>query len=764
MKKLSLYVPVYSLTLLLSASLLFSVQPMFSKMILPLLGGTPQVWNTAMLFFQVMLLGGYAYAHGTTKFLSVRMQAIVHLILLAVFIAVLPFGIPDGWLPPVVRDPTIWQLSVMAITVGGPFFVLAGSAPMLSRWFSGTDHPDADNPYFLYGASNFGSMSALLAYPTIIEPMLDLNEQAHTWMIGYLALIAFVAFSALLAWTSIAKNNIANDRTFDVPVTWSQRMQWLILAFIPSSLMLGVTTFITMDIAAVPLLWIVPLALYVGTFIIVFARKRYLSRDLILTTQAVLVIALLFQMITKFDPQNTGLLVMLHLSLFFFCAFACHTELADSKPGARKLTEFYLIMSLGGALGGFFNAIIAPVYFVIPLEYALAIAASLFMRHSAVGTQNLGNSLRNFRLMFNARGVDAIFSTPFILGFIIIFATAAAFTMNNTFIPWASAAVICAGLMFLMDRRWAFALLVTFVLFFYPPGYESGGFVFRDVILQDRNFFGVMKVVDTKADERMLMHGRTNHGAQALDPALRLTPLSYYSKHSPINDAFRYLDKGDGKQNVAVIGLGVGVTACFQKQGRHFDFFEIDPDITAIAENKELFTFLSDCGSPYNVILGDGRLTLQKQPDHSYDLILLDAFSSDNIPAHLLTIEAIRLYRQKLKPDGILIFNISNNYLDIEPILAVAAKELQVPGLANVTLGGKIADTNLTYYPAHFFSFSDNKNYISYLKDQGWTPGVERGGVKLWTDKFSNILGVFENQSGMRRFKERKDAGGETPD
>ncbi len=756
MQKLSLYVPVYSLTLLLSATLLFSVQPMFSKMILPLLGGTPQVWNTAMLFFQVMLLGGYAYAHGTTKYMSVRVQAITHIVLLSIFVSVLPIMIPPDTMPPVDRDPTLWQLTLMAMTVGGPFFVLGGSAPMLQRWFFSTHHPDAENPYFLYGASNLGSMTALLAYPTIIEPLLNLSGQAHAWEIGYIALIVLMAVSAWLAWPTGGAQTIAQDNSPDEHITWGRRALWLVLSFIPSSLMLGVTTFITTDIAAVPLLWILPLALYVATFIIVFARKPIIDRKFATMAQGFLLIALMMKMIAHYDAQNTGMIIILHLSLFFFSAMVCHTELALSRPSARRLTEFYLIMSLGGALGGVFNAIIAPVYFVIPLEYAMALPAVALMRYSATGEQNLKKTLAAFASLYSQRGLDILFTKQFLLSFPIIFATITAFSLNSIVMQYTAACVVGIGLLALIEKRWLFGILTAFILFLFPPGYEWGNFLFKDVLYRDRNFFGVMKVVDTKFGERILLHGTTNHGAQALDPKLHLTPLSYYSPKSPLNAAFSFKNLSRGNQEVAVVGLGIGVTACNSKPGRHFDFFEIDPEIAAIAQDKELFTFLSDCGSPYDIILGDGRLTIQKQPDHHYDIIFIDVFSSDNIPVHVLTKEAIATYMQKLKPDGVLIFNISNNYLDIEPVLTKISKDLKVPGYAHVTTGGTIEGTEIMYYAAHGFSMSNNQSYIKYLEKQGWTEGRERTGVKLWTDQFSNVFSVFENRIGGDRFHEAK--------
>lgn len=731
--KLHLYVPVYAATLLLSAALLFSVQPMFSKMILPLLGGTPQVWNTAMLFFQMSLLAGYAYAHGTTRLLGIRLQALVHLALLVLFAFVLPVAIPEGWTPPVNEDPALWQLSLMAVTVGGPFFVLSGSAPILQRWFTGTDHPDAGNPYFLYGASNLGSMTALLAYPVLFEPLMTLNEQSELWTYGYGLLTTLTVLCAILVWVTserqVAQRIPANDET----ITWARRGQWLLLAFIPSSLMLGVTTYITTDVASVPLLWIIPLALYVSTFIIVFSRQAIISKSNVTMILGYLVIILLAQMLL-FSPRSL-FLIPFHMILFFFAALACHMELADSRPHARHLTEFYLIMSLGGALGGVFNALIAPNVFIIPLEYPLALGAATAMRYASKKAEKPD-------ILYIGIAISAIV-------FVVI-----AFNVPFEEIKMLMAFLLVAALALVIDKRWLFAVPVTVALLLYPPGHVWGRFHFTNIIHQDRNFFGVLKVTDTKHNQRILLHGTTNHGTQALIEEYKMTPLSYYYESGSIGETFKALDKKPGPQKVAVLGLGVGVTACFSRQGRHFDFFEIDPQIIEIAQNPEYFTFLSDCGSPYTIIQGDARLTIAGQPDDHYDFILADAFSSDNIPVHILTREAVELYLKKLKPGGILAFNISNNYLDIEPVLAEIASALNMPAYARVSKGVKIGDSDLKSYTAHTLVFVQNENDRRFLEDRGWTPARHRTGVGLWTDQFSNIFSVMINKTGAGRSEE----------
>jgi spermidine synthase len=708
-----------------------------------------------MLFFQLCLLGGYAYAHGTTRFLSIRMQAGLHLVLLAIFIVVLPFSIPEGWTPPIDRDPTLWQLSLMSITVGGPFFVLAGSAPMLQRWFSASGHPDADNPYFLYGASNLGSMTSLLAYPVLIEPFMTLTGQAQSWMFGYFGLIGFTVLCGLMVWRcaplKVTPSTTVKDDTHTV--TWAMRRQWLLLAFIPSSLMLGVTTFITTDIASVPLLWILPLALYVGTFIFVFARKPLLSESLLIRIFEIAFVLMIAQKLAMhFGKINPALLIGIHLSVFFFAAMVCHTALAKARPHASHLTEFYLLMSLGGALGGVFNAIIAPQFFIIPIEYGLVLGLCIFMRYAGEPGQSFKASYARLLGLLRVKGLDTVFTLKGMAVVIIVVSGIFAFGLPHKGVFVGAALLISVSLLILSKERWLFGIMAVFILGLFPLGFQWGQRVFKDIVHRDRNFFGVIKVIDTTNHVRMLMHGTTNHGAQALEEKHRLTPLSYYSYESPISDLFEYYDGKPGKQEVGVLGLGIGVTACFQKSGRHFDFYEIDADIADIAENPDYFTYLSDCGSPYDIILGDGRLTIAEKPENSYDVILTDTFSSDNIPIHIITKEALELYLSKLTDGGALIMNISNNYLDLEPVVAAIAQEIGVTSLARISDGGTLEGTDIRYYPAHFIVLTKSEAVLGALREKGWTEGMFRDGVKPWTDQYSNIVRVLGNKIAGKRF------------
>ena len=373
---------VFTATLALSAVLLFWVQPMFAKMVLPLLGGTPAVWNTSMVFFQAVLLAGYAYAHFSTRLLDVRRQSLLHLILLVCAFVVLPIAVATDWSPPTEATPVIWLITLLLVSIGLPFFALSATAPLLQKWFSHTRHTDASNPYFLYAASNFGSILALLAYPVLFEPFLGLIEQSRTWTFAYGGLVVLMAACAYLLRRYFApdaqhRHHVAAT-DLKANVDWKLRLQWIILAFVPSSLLLGVTTHITTDVASVPLLWVMPLALYLLTFVIVFSKRPAIPHKWIVLIHAYLV--LLFVIALYVPVLSIRVTLILHLGMFFVTAMLCHGELATHRPVASHLTEFYLWMSFGGVLGGGFNALLAPLIFSTNAEYPIAIVLACALR------------------------------------------------------------------------------------------------------------------------------------------------------------------------------------------------------------------------------------------------------------------------------------------------------------------------------------------------------------------------------------------------
>lgn len=734
------FVPVFAGTLCLSAFLLFFMQPMFSKMILPLLGGAPAVWNTAMVFFQAMLLAGYGYAHIISR-LPVRTQAAAHILLLVIFSSFLPVAVPAGWAdPPETNNPALWQLMMMAVAVGGPFFVLSGTAPMIQNWFSRTGHADAHNPYFLYAASNLGSMTALFAYPFVVEPLLALKQQSLSWAGGYAVLIAFIVLCAALSGRGPerkpkASSNAAND---DAP-TPGRILLWLILSFVPSSLMLGVTSFISTDLASVPLLWIIPLALYVGTFIIAFARIQPVSLKTVFLAQTALLAFIILLQISLFDLEYlrfSGLhpklvLMAVHLSLFFLTALACHMQLAQVRPSATHLTKFYLIMSTGGVLGGIFNALIAPWIFNLPLEYPLVLGMAVFFRFMDDPSQ----SWTALRKKMNLDRLVLFLAWPLTAAFVSLLVL----TLNAGPVGVAGAVFIAAILFLAWRKRWIFALTITALLLFYPAySLRTGG----KTLYLDRNFFGVMRVLEDESI-RAFIHGTTMHGAQPVAEPFKLVPITYYYTLNPVGNIFGVMDSRPFPQNIAVLGLGIAGIVCYTKPGRHYDFYEIDPDVARIAEDTNLFTYLSDCGSPYDIIIGDARLKISKAPDQSYDLIVMDAFSSDNIPIHLITLEAFQLYLKKLKPGGLIAVNISNQYLDLEPVVAAAARELGMQALFKRRRGGMIEGTEIPYAGSIFAILAPPGSSLGpFANFSNWENEVVPS-PRAWKDDYSNLVGAI---------------------
>lgn len=720
---------LYAITLILSAFLLFSVQPLFARMILPLLGGAPAVWNTAMVFFQAALLAGYAYAHGTSRFLSIRKQAGLHLVLLCAFALFLPILLPVGLVPPASSNPALWQLGVMAGAVGAPFFIVAASAPMFQRWFSASDHKDAANPYFLYAASNIGSMGALLSYPLIIEPMMTLHQQSYSWAWGYGGLIVMTLICALTVWRSHASTASPTIQTTQSS-PWSKKIIWMVLAFIPSSLMLGVTTLITTDIASVPLLWVVPLALYLATFIIVFARKPLVSTKTCVTLFTLAMLALVFVNSAMIFEKTVGLFAA-HLAVFFFASLLCHKKLADMRPDASELTAFYMYMSLGGVLGGMFNALLAPVLFTVPLEYTLILCAALMVRALALEPAS--------RVFQTPHIMHFVKSPGLWLGMLTLLMVPVAAKHNATTLWLTFAALTMVSLYSLRHRPLGFAVFAAVMLLLFSPILAASR---GSTLLIERNFFGVMRVADDSKGARAFFHGTTLHGAQPKSPKHRLIPITYYSPQGPLGDVFKVLDTQPGQQKIGVIGLGVGTLACYAHKGRSFDFYEIDPAVVKVAEDKSLFTYLSDCGSPYKTIIGDGRLTLNIAPDASYDVLIVDAFSSDNIPMHLLTLEAFQMYMSKVKANGMIVFNISNRFINLEHQLAALSKETGVPVLVKRKTGDLIApDSKIKYTGAMYAVMTPNPDTImDLMKDGTWANAPLKPGYRLWTDDYANII------------------------
>jgi spermidine synthase len=728
---------VYGLTMFLSACLLFVVQPMFARMVLPLLGGAPAVWNTAQVFYQAALLLGYAFAHVASRRLGLRRQAILHLLLLLVSLLVLPIGIPRGWTPPGGSDPIPWLLVSMLVSVGLPFFVISATSPTLQHWFASTNHRSAADPYFLYAASNIGSMLALIGYPLLIEPRLPVADQSLIWAGAFSVLIVMMAACALVAWRSPRTMSQPAPSVQATPasperLTAPRRARWVLLAFVPSSLMLSLTTYLSTDIAATPLLWVVPLSLYLLTFVIAFSRRPVLPHRVMVRALPILLLPLVIVLAAGAN-EPLQVVMPMHVLTFFVAAMVCHGELARDRPPTRYLTEFYLWMSFGGALGGIFNALIAPQLFTNIMEYPLMLVlACMLMPRSAVDAPP-----RTRVLDVGLPGLLALLVT--VLGFI---AERGEYADNlaGQYLIIAAPAIFCFSF---RSRPLRFGLGVAVILLL---GTLYGG-VENSVLYAERSFFGVVRVTqDEQAAYHYLMHGSTLHGMQSRDPQRAREPLSYYHRTGPLGQVFEAFNPANAEANVGVVGLGTGAIACYGTAGQHWTFFEIDPLVEAVARDPRYFTYLRDCVKDEAVVLGDARLSLQGTTQQ-YDMLVLDAYSSDAIPMHLVTREALELYIDRLAPGGVLVFHISNRHLDLEPVLGNLAQDAGVSSIIRED-GADPEERQEGKQPSDWVVMARQADDLGSLAaDERWQPLRTRADQPVWTDAFGSLLSVFRWQS-----------------
>ncbi len=732
---------IFTVTLFVSSVLLFLVQPMVGKMILPSLGGTPAVWNTCMVFFQAALLAGYAYAHATVNWLGVRRQAVLHAVVLLVPLAVLPIIVGHDAVPPAESNPAFWLLGQLALCVGLPFFVVSTSAPLLQRWFSKTGHASAQDPYFLYAASNFGSFLALLAYPLLFEPTFNLTEQSRVWMFGYCLLIVLVWSCAIVLWRSRSAAAGASDAATstngpaaDAP-TARRRLRWVLLALTPSSLLLGVTTHVTTDLAPVPLLWVVPLALYLLTFVLVFARRPPLSHRVVVGVfPYVIVLAGIMAVLGELPPVPDALFIPLHLLAFFLAAMLCHGELVRSRPPARHLTEFYLWVSVGGVLGGLLNAVLAPMVFNILVEYPLMmVAACLAMPARRTLVSALRHRILDVGLpifvglvtLGTAVGVYAVWVKPH----------AAVLALAVLIVP----AALCVTL---KSRPRRLALGLGAVLVASNLGVASS---WDKTLYVGRNFYGTKRVVETDGGAvRKFLHGHIIHGMQSARPPGDREPLAYFHRHGPLGDVFRALSGPRAKARVAIVGEGVGSMIAYALPGQHFTFYEIDPQVHQIAEDVKLFTYLGQHRGAYDVVLGDGRLTLAGAPDRHYGMIVLDVFNSDALPVHLFTREALRMYASKLEDGGVLVFHITNRYVNLRRLLGNLAADTRLVCYARDDMGITAEDEKRGRLGSHYLVMARRPGDLGEItRLPQWEPVFLDPSAPLWTDQFSNLLSAF---------------------
>jgi spermidine synthase len=722
-------VALYTLTVFLGATLLFLLQPMFARLVLPLLGGSPAVWNIALVFFQTVLLAGYAYAHASMRGLGARRQSLVHLPLLLAPFAVLPVAVGTGWTPPAETNPAGWLLALLTFAIGLPFFAVSTSSAVLQGWFAASTHSRARDPYFLYAASNAGSLLALLAYPTLVEPRLTLSRQSMLWSWGYGLLVILTAACAWQLRRQTARPAAtAVDLNSQIPNPLSpppprpagrQRLRWVLLSFLPSSLLLGVTAHLSNEVAAIPLLWVVPLALYLATFVLAFARHRWIPAALPRRAYPILLVAL----VLLFDLQATEPvwgLAILHLAVFGMAGLLCHGQLADSRPDAAHVTEFYLWLALGGALGGLFNGLLAPVIFNSVIEYPLALVLTAAL---ALGPA----APRWSDLLWSAGLGTAVAAAMRLVG---------PGPSAGPEIVFGLGAVGC----FLLSRRpLRFALGAAALLLAgrtYPG--ERGA-----VLHAERSFFGVHRVtVDAAGRFHQLLHGKTLHGRQSLDPARRREALTYYHASGPIGEILARQNARPGLR-VGAVGLGAGSLAGYVQPGQVWTWFEIDPVVVRLARDAASFSFLRDAPAPVRVVLGDARLSLAREPDQAFDLLMLDAYSADSIPVHLATREALALYLHKLAAGGLLAFHISNWHLDLEPVFANLARDAGLTCLVRDDTSLTAAQQDAGKSPSVWIAMARNPADLAFLVEGGrWTP-ARASGSAAWTDDFSSVLSVF---------------------
>lgn len=695
-----------------------------------------------MVFFQAVLLAGYGYAVLVSR-RSFSQQLFLQLLLLAVALLTLPIGLSESWINsvPSTGNPSLWLLACLAAVVGLPFFIVSSNAPLLQKWFAQTGIMSGRDPYFLYSASNAGSLLALLSYPILLEPNLKLRSQSLMWTAGYVLLLLFVSVCGLVVW----KSRQASERTgaqeeptapsfADGPVTETQhqnsitlgqRVRWLLLAFVPSSLMLGVTNFISTDVASVPFLWVIPLSLYLLTFVLAFARRALIPTNTlaVLLPLATIVIVLT----TLLDiAVNFKLIMIVHLIYFFIAALTCHQQLAQGRPSTKHLTEFYFWLSFGGVLGGIFNALVAPMVFNSVAEYPLIVVAACLLLPKREQTQTR-----------SARYLDYLIPAG-----ILVIALLSVLVFHSFGKAWNVRALLAlvVPIVFLARKRpLRFALSLAAIVL---VGAIIGS-ISQNTLRAERNFFGVLRVVEDPSEKiHWLFHGSTNHGRQSTNPERQCEALSYFHRTGPIGQVFTSFRELPVVKNVAVIGLGTGATAVYTKPNDNWTFYEINPAVVDIARDAKYFSYLSQCAAaPVSIVLGDARLKLQEAPEAGYGMIVLDAFSSDAIPIHLITQEALDLYLSKLAPGGLLVFHISNRHLNLYPVMANLAASRQLHGLG-------------FYDPASFDLQGKDKSEwvvmaraeadIGTLKNAPHTRVLHSDGRKVWTDDFSNILTVIK--------------------
>ena len=716
---------VFVLTLLLSSSLLFFVQPLFTKIVLPHVGGSPAVWTTAMLFFQTILIAGYLYAHLLTRMLAVRSQVIVHLGVWAAALFFLPLTVPEGWQFRA-EGSAVWQtLMLFAAGVGLPFFALSANAPLIQFWYSRSSGPSAHDPYFLYGASNLGSLVALLGFPLLVEPIFGAGDISFGWLAGFVLLGVGLAMSGTFTRGNAPETETAETDLYPARPTLQQIVTWAFLAFIPSSLMLSVTLKISIDMGSFPLVWVVPLALYLLSFVVAFSKRNLISdRNTKVIAGASLAVLSLFVFGLHgayLSWSSVGIL----LTCFFAVAVFAHHRLYQTRPAGHQLTAFYLTMSVGGALGGLFNSVIAPVVFsgLHEAKITVVLAVLLFIRFAYPANESL-QRLALGLVIGLACSIPAVFVTQFTSGgnwtavllFLVLGGVLSVAFQRNNVLGLFGAAV---------------ALLLVGTLCKPDPA-----------IMRDRSFFGTHVVSETEG-MRLYGNGTTVHGAQRLDNGTkaRPEPLFYYHRNGPLAQVLTS-ERADAADTIGIVGLGVGALACYSQPGQDWHFYEIDALVDQIARNTAYFNFLSDCTPDAPTHMGDARMVLDGQDDLRFDILVIDAYSSDAVPVHLTTHEAMQLYLDRLTPNGILVYHISNRYYEIDIPIGRSADSLGLTAMIQSYKGDLKNDPGDS--PTLAVALAQSPEALgSILTDPRWK-ALESDGGRIWTDDFANLMSIIK--------------------
>ncbi|WP_120716840.1 spermidine synthase [Tsuneonella amylolytica] len=715
-------------TILTGSFLLFLVQPMVARMALPRLGGAPNVWNSAMVVYQALLLGGYAYAHAIGR-LPLRRQALIHIGVLLLAGLTLPIGLAS-LAPPRPGLEALWVPLLFLATIGPVFFAVSAQAPLMQRWFAA--QPGAGDPYPLYAASNFGSFAGLVAYPLLLEPLMPLRWQSGLWAAGYalLVVLVMIAGRTLPANASMVAESSVGDAD-DASPGWQRILMWLALAAVPSGLMLSTTTYLTTDIVATPLLWVIPLGLYLLSFSIAFSERRALACWFKRFAAAFVIVLGAITIMVSANGSVPAALAS--IALLVVVAIALHSRLYDLRPSPRRLTLFYLVISAGGALGGAITALAAPLVFDWTWEHPLwIVAAALLVPMPAYArwTERAGWSPQRGRIAMAALFAAALFILSALTE---VYGTPG---WSELAVQFLLAVVVVIGLL-LVRWRIAFASILAFAML------SLGGLdAVKQTLAGDRSrsYFGVYTVRDDNRNGlRTLAHGTTLHGVQHRQPERALQPTTYYGPTSGIGLALSEAGGLAPNASVGIVGLGVGTLACYRRPGQTWTFYEIDPAVLAYSRDGT-FTFMRRCTPDARIVIGDARLELARAAPASYDLLAIDAFSSDAVPLHLMTDEAMKVYLRALKPGGLLLLHISNRYVDLAPAVAALAR---ANGLTAIER--RDVDIERPLSPSAWVALARDPARIAALRAASakpWAPLEDRGHA-LWTDDYASILPDF---------------------